>query len=58
VTGAGIAPLLFVLVVGIGGALLLYYLVEAEYGSRLTMDWQSAENAARKDQNDQNQRRR
>jgi len=46
-----------VLVIGIGGALVLYLLVRAEHDTRQRMDRESAERAARKDSPDRDEKR-
>ncbi|MEF8856358.1 MAG: hypothetical protein V5A16_02935 [Haloplanus sp.] len=54
--GSG-AVVLAVLLLGIGGSLLLYWLVRAEHADRKVMDRSAAERDARRDVDDDRDRR-
>jgi uncharacterized protein HemX len=47
--GEGAFLLVVFLVVGVGGGLLLYALVQREHDQRETTDWENGERAARRD---------
>jgi hypothetical protein len=56
-TGEGAFVLVFVLL-AVGGPLLLYALVRAEHDDREVMDRSAAERAARRDVDDESERKR
>ncbi|RMB23891.1 hypothetical protein [Haloplanus aerogenes] len=53
--GGGVLVLVFLLL-GVGGPLLLYWLVRAEHENREVMDRDAAERAARRDTDDRDRR--
>jgi uncharacterized protein HemX len=55
--GGGAGVVLLFLVLGIGGPLLLYWLVRAEHDDREVMDREPAERTARRDVDDDHDRR-